>query len=284
MTMISQNDGDTSLGVPARLEPRIERVEESSPVAVRSTRRTATLRTVSLIIPAKNEAANIRWVLQQVPDCVDEIILVDGHSTDATIAMACSCWPDLEVLRQQRKGKGDALRAGVEAARGDLIVMMDADGSMTPDEIPRFLFFLRNGYDFVKGSRFVAGGGSLDLTRVRRIGNRALMQMVNTLYDGGLTDLCYGFCAFQRCHLQHLDLTTSGFEIETQLTISALRAGLRIAEVPSLELPRRYGRSNLRTFSDGTRVLRTILRNHTDGISGSAVQGVRRWVHGAAAT
>jgi len=284
MTTISRNGDDAALGGPARLESRIERVDKSSPADIRSLRWTATLRTVSLVIPAKNEAASIRWVLEQVPDCVDEIILVDGHSTDATIAMANSCWPDLEVLRQQGKGKGDALRAGFEAARGDLIVMMDADGSMTPDEIPRFLFFLRNGYDFVKGSRFVAGGGSLDLTRVRRIGNRALIQMVNTLYDGGLTDLCYGFCAFQRRHLQHLDLTTSGFEIETQLTISAMRAGLRIAEVPSLELPRRHGRSNLRTYSDGTRVLRTILRNHTQGISGSAVQGVRRWIHGVAAT
>jgi glycosyltransferase involved in cell wall biosynthesis len=284
MTMISQNGGGSPLGMPPRLDSKIERVDESSPVDTRSMQETTTLRTVSLVIPAKNEAVNVRWVLQQVPDCVDEIILVDGHSTDATIAMALSCRPDLQVLQQQGEGKGDALRAGFEAACGDLIVMMDADGSMTPDEIPRFLFFLRDGYDFVKGSRFVAGGGSLDLTRVRRIGNRALMQMVNSLYDGGLTDLCYGFCAFQRRYLRHLDLTTSGFEVETQLTISALRAGLRIAEVPSLELPRRHGRSNLRPFGDGIRVLRTILRGHTKGISGSAVQGVRRWMHGAAAT
>ena len=118
MTTISRNGDDAALGGPARLESRIERVDKSSPADIRSLQWTATLRTVSLVIPAKNEAASIRWVLQQVPDCVDEIILVDGHSTDATIAMANSCWPDLEVLRQQGKGKGDALRAGFEAARG----------------------------------------------------------------------------------------------------------------------------------------------------------------------
>src|SRR6476469_8836012 len=109
MTTISRNGDDAALGGPARLESRIERVDKSSPADIRSLRWTATLRTVSLVIPAKNEAASIRWVLEQVPDCVDEIILVDGHSTDATIAMANSCWPDLEVLRQQGKGKGDAL-------------------------------------------------------------------------------------------------------------------------------------------------------------------------------
>ncbi|MGH4021365.1 MAG: glycosyltransferase family 2 protein [Pseudonocardiaceae bacterium] len=234
---------------------------------------------VSLVIPARNEAANIAWVLEQVPPCVDEIVLVDGNSTDATLVTARSSRPDLRVVTQQHTGKGDALRAGFLAASGDVIVMIDADGSMSPQEIPHFLHFLSNGYDFVKGSRFVGGGGSLDITRTRRLGNRALLQLVNTLYDAHLTDLCYGFCAFHRRYLAFLDLTTPGFEIETQMTISALRAGLRIAEVPSLELPRRHGQSNLRTFRDGTRVLRTVLREHRSGVSGHAVQTVRQLVH-----
>jgi glycosyltransferase involved in cell wall biosynthesis len=237
--------------------------------------------TVSLVIPAKNEAANIAWVLEQVPSCVNEIVLVDGNSRDATLVTARSCRPDVRVVAQQGTGKGAALRAGFQSASGDVIVMMDADGSMSPQEIPHFLHFLSNGYDFVKGSRFMGGGGSLDITRTRQLGNRGLLLLMNTLYGTHLTDLCYGFCAFHRRYLAFLDLTTPGFEIETQMTICAVRAGLRIAEVPSLEMPRRSGQSNLRTFRDGVRVLRTVLREHRTGISGWAVQALRQQIHGA---
>lgn len=234
---------------------------------------------VTLVIPTRNEAANIAWVLGHVPACVDEIILVDGNSTDATLVTARSCRPDVRVVVQQGTGKGDALRAGFQAATGDVIVMIDADGSMSPSEIPHFLYFLSHGYDFVKGSRFVGGGGSLDITRFRRLGNRGLLLVMNTLYGAHLSDLCYGFCAFHRRYLDFLDLTTPGFEIEAQLTICAMRAGLRIAEVPSFEMPRRCGKSNLRAVRDGTRVLRTVLRHHQGGITGYAVQRVRQLVH-----
>jgi glycosyltransferase involved in cell wall biosynthesis len=238
------------------------------------------LGTVALIIPTKNEAANIPWVLQQIPVCVDEVILVDGHSTDATVVAARCSRPDIQVVHQEGIGKGDALRAGFLSTAADVIVMIDADCSMSPQEIPHFLHFLGNGFDFVKGSRFIAGGGSQDITRLRRWGNRLLVGLVNALYEVQLTDLCYGFCAFHRRYLSYLELTATGFEVETQLTLSALRAGLRVAEVPSLEMPRRYGRSNLRTFSDGTRVLRAILRGHRRGISGHAIQALRTAMHG----
>ena len=235
---------------------------------------------VALVIPAKNEAANISWVLEQIPSCVDEVILVDGHSTDATLVTARSCRPDVHVVHQQGTGKGDALRVGFLAAEADIVVMIDADCSMSPQEIPHYVHFLADGYDFVKGSRFMAGGGSHDITRLRRLGNRAFVYLVNALYEEQLTDLCYGFCAFHRRYLPFLDLSSSGFEVETQLTLSAMRAGLRLAEVPSLEMPRRHGRSNLRTFPDGVRVLRAILRGHRRGVSGHAIQGLRTLVHG----
>jgi hypothetical protein len=232
--------------------------------------------TVSLVIPAKNEGANIAWVLQQIPLCVDEVILVDGHSTDATLVTARSYRPDLRIVTQKGVGKGEALRTGFLSATGDIIVMMDADGSMSPQEIPHYLHFLSNGYDFVKGSRFVGGGGSLDITRLRRYGNRFLLSLFNGLYDAQLTDLCYGFCAFHRRYLEHLNLTATGFEIEAEMTVHAMQAGLRIAEVPSLEMPRRSGRSNLRAIRDGTRVLSTVLRDHRSGLSGHVVQSIRQ--------
>ncbi len=233
-------------------------------------RRTAPKTTVSLVIPVKNEARNLAWVLDQIPSCVDEILLVDGNSADATEAMARSCNPDVRIIAQSGPGKGAALRTGFEACTGDVVVMMDADGSMSPGEIPHYLHFLSNGYDFVKGSRFVGGGGSLDITPFRRLGNRFLLAMMNSLYDTNLTDLCYGFCAFDRRFLDNLDLSASGFEIEAQMTVRAVQAGLRIAEVPSLELPRRSGQSNLHAIRDGRRVLSALLVDHPGRLAKAA--------------
>jgi glycosyltransferase involved in cell wall biosynthesis len=234
---------------------------------------------VSLVIPARNEAANIADVLEQIPPSVHEVVLVDGRSSDATLITARWCRPDLRVVAQEGVGKGDALRAGFLATTGDVIVMIDADGSMSPKEIGHFLYFLSHGFDLVKGSRFMGGGNSLDITPLRRIGNWALMRLVNRLNHTHLTDLCYGFCAFHRRYLDHLGLTSTGFEIEAEITVSAVRAGLRIAEVPSVELPRRSGRSNLHAIRDGLRVLRCVLRQHDTGVAGAAVQTIRRRVH-----
>jgi glycosyltransferase involved in cell wall biosynthesis len=216
-----------------------------------------------VVIPAKNEARNLAWVLEQIPAWVHEVILVDGLSTDATLEMARASWPDIRIVHEDQPGKGAALRAGFAAARGDVVAMLDADGSMSPTELLRFVHLLEDGYDFVKGSRFVAGGGSLDITAFRRAGNRGLMGLVSVLYRVRLTDLCYGFMAFRRRYLDHLDLRADGFEIETEMVLGAVRAGLRIAEVPSLELPRRSGRSNLHALSDGMRVLRTVLADRS---------------------
>jgi glycosyltransferase involved in cell wall biosynthesis len=231
--------------------------------------------TVSLVIPVRNEARNIAWVLEQVADEATEIIIVDGDSTDVTIITARRSRPDIRVVPQQGPGKGSALRTGFLAATGDIIVMMDADGSMSPSEIPHYVHFLANGYDFVKGSRFISGGSSLDITWFRRLGNRFLLGVFNSLYHAHLTDLCYGFCAFDRRYLDHLHLSATGFEIEAEMTVRAMQAGLRIAEVPSVELPRRSGVSNLHAIRDGIRVLRTVLRHHRSGVSGHLYQAAR---------
>jgi len=232
--------------------------------------------TVSLVIPVRNEARNIASVLEQVADDVDEIILVDGNSTDVTVITALAYRPDVRVVPQQGTGKGSALRTGFQEATGDIIVMMDADGSMSPQEIRHYVHFLANGYDFVKGSRFISGGGSLDITRFRGLGNWFLLTVFNTVYETHLSDLCYGFCAFHRRYLEHLHLSATGFEIEAEMTVRAMQAGLRIAEVPSLELPRRSGASNLHAIRDGIRVLRTVLRHHRSGVSGHLYQAVRQ--------
>jgi glycosyltransferase involved in cell wall biosynthesis len=216
---------------------------------------------VSVVVPAFNEAANLRHVLPAIPP-VDEVILVDGHSQDETVAVAREIMPDIRVIYQTGKGKGNALREGFAAATGDIIVMIDADGSTDPREIPQYVQALKSGYDFAKGSRFTKGGGSFDITPVRSFGNWALCLLVNLLYWTRYSDLCYGFNAFWRHCLDVLDIDGNGFEIETQMTLRVRKAQYKVVEVPSYEFPRIYGESNLKTFRDGWRVLKTIVREY----------------------
>jgi len=216
---------------------------------------------VSVVIPAMNEEKNIGWVLERMPANVDEIILVDGNSMDDTIAVSRAIRPDIRVVGQDRPGKGAALRAGFAAARGDYIVMIDADRSMDPVEIQRYTDLLDQDHDLVKGSRFMDGGGTTDMEFIRKLGNGVLRGLVNGLFRTDFTDLCYGFFAFRRNRLDDMALCSDGFEIETELVVRAIKAGLRIGEVPSFESPRAFGESNLNTWRDGTRVLRELMRH-----------------------
>jgi glycosyltransferase involved in cell wall biosynthesis len=225
--------------------------------------------TVSVVIPAINEARNLPWLATRMPDGVKEIILVDGYSTDDTIETAQSLWPEVRIVHQTRRGKGNALACGFAAARGDIIVMIDADGSMDPGEIPYFVDALVDGADYAKGSRFTPGGGSSDITRFRAAGNHVLNVLTGLVHRTSYTDLCYGFNAFWRRILPVLALEAGeggerqwgdGFEVETLINIRVHSAGLRITEVPSFERQRLHGASNLHAFADGWRVLSIIAR------------------------
>jgi glycosyltransferase involved in cell wall biosynthesis len=223
---------------------------------------------VSVVVPALNEAKNLPHVLPRIPDDVHEVVLVDGGSTDDTVAVAKQLWPTIKVVEQTRRGKGNALACGFEACTGEVIVMLDADGSASPDEIPLFVRALEQGADFAKGSRFLDGGGSADITVLRGVGNKMLSGLTNVLYRTRYTDLCYGYNAFWRRILPKISVDCDGFEVETLINIRAVKAGLIVVEVPSFEEARIYGTSNLRTFRDGFRVLRTILRERFDAPTG----------------
>jgi|SRR5215217_4207298 len=232
---------------------------QDSPSQLIRSRRFAPPIELSVVIPTKNEARNIEWVLERLPESADEVIVVDGTSVDDTVAVAQRVRPDVRIVMEHRPGKGAAIRAGFAAARGQYVVMIDADGSMDPAEIGRYVQLLSHGCDFVKGSRFRAGAGTSDMGFVRKQGNAALKQMVNVLYRTEFTDLCYGFMGFRRDKLGLLNLQSDGFEIETEIVVRAVKAGLRIGEVPSFESERRNGDSNLNAWRDGRRVLRTLL-------------------------
>ena len=215
---------------------------------------------VSVVIPALNEAENLPEILGELPASIYELVLVDGHSIDGTVEVARALFPTVRIVSQTRRGKGNALVCGFAAARGDVIVALDADGSTQPHEIGRFVDALIAGADFVKGSRFLAGGGSDDITLVRRTGNKSLCGLVNFLFRVRYTDLCYGYNAFWRECLSALALDCDGFEVETLMNVRAAKAGLLVTEVPSYERSRIYGKSNLHPIRDGMRVLRTICR------------------------
>ncbi len=232
----------------------------------------SSLPTITIVIPARNEARNLEVVLPKLPP-VHQVVLVDGHSVDDTVATARRVMPTIDIVQQTRKGKGNALACGFAAATGDIIVMFDADGSADADEIPAFVQALVNGADVAKGSRYTEGGGSEDITLFRSLGNRFLNAATNTLLGSSYTDLCYGYNAFWRHLVYELDLPDhtqppaadgrmtwgDGFEIETVLNCRFFLGGHRIVEVPSVERNRIFGASNLNAIRDGFRVLRTIL-------------------------
>jgi glycosyltransferase involved in cell wall biosynthesis len=222
---------------------------------------------VSVVIPALNEQENLPHVFARLPPGLHEVIVVDGHSTDRTVTVARALRPDVRIVMQTRRGKGDALAAGFAACTGDIVVMLDADGSTDAAEIPRFVAALCNGADFVKGSRFAQGGASSDITPIRRVGNRALSALVNALYGTSYTDLCYGYNAFWRRCLPYMRVDCDGFEVETLINVRIAKAGLVIHEVPSYERSRIYGMSNLSAVRDGTRVLRTIAQERVSAAS-----------------
>ncbi|MFF4960888.1 glycosyltransferase family 2 protein [Streptomyces sp. NPDC001222] len=219
---------------------------------------------VSVVIPAMNEAENLPYVFKTLPEWIHEVVLVDGNSTDDTVQVARDLWPEVKVVGQQGKGKGDALITGFEACTGDIIVMVDADGSADGQEIVSYVSALVSGADFAKGSRFANGGGTSDMTPIRKLGNRVLCAIVNAKFGARYTDLCYGYNAFWRHCLDEIDLDCTGFEVETLMNIRVVKAGLKVQEIPSHEYLRIHGDSNLRAVRDGFRVLKVILKERSN--------------------
>jgi glycosyltransferase involved in cell wall biosynthesis len=224
---------------------------------------------VSVVVPVLNEERNLPEFARRLPPDIHELIVVDGRSSDRTVELAEQLWPDARIITQTRHGKGNALACGFEASTGDVIVMIDADGSTDPREMYAFVATLVGGADFAKGSRFACGAASEDITLLRRVGNRALIGLTNLLYRTRYTDLCYGYNAFWRPCLDELGLPATrasetrwgdGFEIETVINVRAASSGLIMREVASFEQSRVHGVSNLNALRDGLRVLATIFK------------------------
>lgn len=220
------------------------------------------LRNISVVIPTLNEESNIKEVFPYIPDFIDEIVVVDGNSADKTRDEILKFRKNAKIIVENPTGKGAAVRTGFKNATGDIIVMMDADGSHDPKEIPKLLEPVLDGYDVSKGSRMLSGGGSTDITPFRRFGNKLFVTMVNRMYGANYTDLCYGYRAFKKEALGKIYCRSKGFEIETEQSIRMKKAGLRVKEVSSFEARRKYGNSNLSSFKDGWRIFKVILKEY----------------------
>ncbi len=242
---------------------------------------------VSVVIPTYNEARNLPHVFSRLPADLHEVVVVDGRSVDDTIEVARTLRPDVRIVRQNRRGKGNAMACGFAAVTGDIVVMLDADGSADGQEIERFVAALTAGADFAKGTRFAGDGGSSDITGLRAWGNRWLNRIANVLFGTRYTDLCYGYNAFWTHCLPSLDLDAGtecgdvqrwgdGFEIETIINTRMAKAGMQITEVPSYEHPRLHGTSNLDTWRDGFRVLRALVVERCNGRGRAVLADVGR--------
>jgi len=185
---------------------------------------------ITALICTLNEEESLPHVLPRIPDWVDEVLLVDGHSTDNTVALARELRPDVRVVTQPGRGKGDALKYGVRKARGDIVVTLDADGETDPEDMLRFVEPLLNGYDFAKGSR-LAHGRPIRMPRYRWFGNKVLAVTFNLLYGTRYTDICSGYNAFWKRVFLQVPLTYDTFHMDQQLLARVHRARLKVAEV-----------------------------------------------------
>lgn len=219
---------------------------------------------IGVVIPARNEEGNLVKVLKDLEKMgLHEILVIDGHSDDGTIEVAKRF--NAKIVSQNGNGKGDAVRQAFNNGYLDVdaFVLMDADGSMSPSEIPNMVNALtKSNTDIVKASRFKQDGYTVDMSFLRRIGNQIFLTLVNTLFSSDYTDLCYGFGLFTKDAIAKIVplLQSRDFDIETEIFIKAKKLRLNIFEVPSFERRREFGKSNLNAFRDGFRILKVILR------------------------
>ncbi len=214
---------------------------------------------ISVIICTLNEEESLPYVLPNIPKWVDEILLVDGHSADTTVQIAKKLQPEIKVMYQPRKGKGDALRYGIQQASGDIIVTLDADGTTDPEEMPKFIEPLLNGYDFAKGSRFALGLPH-NKPWYRILGNWIIVMTFNILFFKKYTDLCSGYNAFWRKVIEPINLwSPDSFEDEPLINTRVRKAGLKVMEVGHLDRGRFGGDTKAPSWRQGFKAIRTIV-------------------------
>jgi len=219
---------------------------------------------ITALICTLNEEENLPHVLPRLQHWVDEVLLVDGHSTDGTVAVARELRPDVRIVHQPGRGKGDALKCGIEQATGDVIVTLDADGTTDPQDMPRFVEPLLLGCDFVKGSRF-ALSRPVGKPRHRIFGNWVIVTTHNILYRTSYTDLCSGYNAFWKQAIARVDLSGWTGQEEPLLNARVRKAGLKVVEVGHHDKGRIAGETKQPSWQQGFGAVRTVIRERFRG-------------------
>lgn len=216
----------------------------------------------TVLVPVRDEAETVAEVVARTLALGKNlrVVVVDDGSLDNTAAAAAAA--GAEVLRLgASRGKGAALRAGLEVATGEFVVTIDGDGQDDPADIPALLERANEGYDLVIGSRFLKELHPAAISRLNRLGTAFFTLLINVLYRTRLTDSQAGLRVFRRSFLDGISFDSSEYEIETEMLVKALRRGARVSEVAVTRLPRRTGVSRFRRTKHGLRILFTILSN-----------------------
>lgn len=217
--------------------------------------------TTSVIIPSLNEAESIKSVIDEIPrELVNEIIVVDGNSNDGTEKIVMTI-PDVTLINQKSVGFGSAIREGIKRATGDVIIILNADGSHNPSEIKGLLDKIDQGFDYVMAERYSKNAHSEDDTVLRRFGNKIITGIINILYHKSISDSLYLFTAIRKSKLDAILLNKDGFEFCVEVIIKAIKNDLKMAEVPSHERKRIAGKSKVRPFWHGLIIIIEIFRS-----------------------
>jgi glycosyltransferase involved in cell wall biosynthesis len=224
---------------------------------------------VSIVIPAHNERPTINRVVHASVDAIPgaEVIVVDDGSTDNTHKAAARA--GARVIRlDPNQGKGAALRRGIQAASGEILVFIDGDGQDSPSEIPLLIGAFEPDVDLVLGSRFLGNFRPGAITRLNLAGTQFITFLVNHMYGCRVSDPLAGFRAVRRSIFERIELKAQGYDIEVDLLLRVLRAGGRVVEVPASRSPRPFGTSDLSSFRDGIRIARRIFQVRFEGMPG----------------
>lgn len=219
---------------------------------------------ISVIIPTRNEAGAIGRVLKEIPkNIVNEIIVIDGYSTDNTAKEAkAELRPEKDkFILQAEKGFGNALLEAFKKASGDVIVIMNGDGSHNPKDIAALINKIKQGYEYVIASRYISGGRSDDDTIIRLIGNRTLTWITNFIHGTNVSDSLHFYTAITRSGLNKIHPTSPGFEFCIEILIMAHKAGLKFAEVPVVERAS-LSKTKVNAFWVGLKILEKILQKY----------------------